>query len=209
MNKIYIVGTGGFAREVLFLIDQLGDFNKVEAFLEPDHIWEDKWKDKTVMDKAVLPFSDFYVKKGAVSIGIGDPKLRELTVTQLPSATEYISLKHPSANISRWTKIGKGCVITAGCIVTSQIVINDFCQMNLNTTIGHDCYIGAFFTTAPAVNISGICTIGSRVYFGTGSATKQGITICDDVTIGMGAMVVNNINEKGIYVGIPAKKMDK
>lgn len=207
MEKIFIVGTGGFAREVLFLIDQLGKFNNVEAFLELDHIWEERWKDKKIMDKPILPFSDFTANQGSITIGVGDPSIREKTVKQLPKNTNYISLIHPNTNVSKWVKIGRGCIISAGSIVTTQIEIGDFCQLNLSTTIGHDCKIEAFYTTAPGVNISGNCTFGKRVYFGTGSATKQGVSICNDVTIGMGAMVVSNISEKGIYIGIPAKKL--
>ncbi len=205
MKNICIVGTGGFAREVLFLIDQIGIFENVRAFIEPDHIFNEKWKDKYIMDIPVLAFSDLK-ESDKVSIGVADIRLRELTTQQLPISTEYITLVHPRAAVSRWASIGKGGIVTAGCIVTTQVNIGSHCQLNLNSTVGHDCAIGEFFTTAPSVNISGICTLGNRIYFGTGAATKQGITICDDVIIGMGAMVVKNINEQGTYVGIPAKK---
>lgn len=206
MAKTYIVGTGGFAREVLFLIDGLKMYDDFCGFIEPDLIWEEKWKDKTIMDKPVFPFSevrDF----DKISIGVADSKIRKKTIEQLPQNVEYISLIHPNASVSRWTKIGEGCIITAGCIVTTQIEIGVHCHLNLQTTIGHDCKIGNFFTTAPSVNISGICNIGDNVYFGTGAATKQGIDICNDVTIGMGAMVTKNIIDPGTYVGIPAKKL--
>ncbi len=206
MSKTYIVGTGGFAREVLFLMDELGIYNEFCGFIEPDFIWEEKWKDKTIMDKPVFPFSNV---RGfdKISIGVADSKIRKKTIEQLPQNVEYISLIHPNASVSRWAKIGEGSIITAGCIVTTQIEIGVHCQLNLQTTIGHDCNIGDFFTTAPSVNISGICNLGDNVYFGTGSATKQGINICNDVIIGMGAMVTKSITESGTYVGIPAKKM--
>ena len=47
---------------------------------------------------------------------------------------------------------------------------------------------------------------GKHIYFGTSSSIKQGLSICNNVTVGMGAVIVNNINESGIYVGIPASK---
>jgi acetyltransferase-like isoleucine patch superfamily enzyme len=46
------------------------------------------------------------------------------------------------------------------------------------------------------------------VYFGTNSSVRQGITICQDVVIGMGGVVVKNITESGIYVGNPATKLE-
>jgi UDP-3-O-[3-hydroxymyristoyl] glucosamine N-acyltransferase len=72
------------------------------------------------------------------------------------------------------------------------------------TTIGHDCIIGDYFTTAPNVSISGTCRIGDCVYFGTTSCVKEKITICSNVTIGMMSGVVKNISVSGTYVGTPA-----
>ena len=207
MKNICIVGTGGFAREVLFLIDEIGIFDKVRAFIEPDHIWQEKWKDAKIMDIPVLPFSDVKPSMDKITIGVADPGLREKTTGQLDEGCEYMTLIHPHASVSRWTQLGKGAIVTKGCIVTTQIEIGQHCQLNLNTTVGHDCRIGNFFTTAPSVNISGICNIGNGVYFGTGAGTKQGISICNNVIIGMGAMVVKNIEEAGTYVGIPATKV--
>jgi len=208
MKNIRIVGSGGFAREVLFLIDELGLFNKVKSFIEPDQIWEDKWKDCKIMDIPVLPFSDVMENLDQVTIAIGDAKLRQKTTIQLPDNIKYMNPIHPDAKVSRWSKINEGCIITAGCIVTTQIEIGKHCHLNLNTTIGHDCNLGHYFTSAPAVNISGNCNFENNVYFGTGAATRQGINICNDVIIGMGAMVVKDITEAGTYVGIPAKKVN-
>ncbi|MEE9440049.1 MAG: NeuD/PglB/VioB family sugar acetyltransferase [Saprospiraceae bacterium] len=206
MKNIGIIGTGGFAREVLCLIDDLGDYNKVKAFYETDEVWESNWKDKQLNGLPVLPFSDI-IASDNLSIGIGDPTIREKVVKWLPSNSKFITLIHPTAVVSRWTNIDIGAIITANTIVTCQIEIGKHCQLNLNTTIGHDCTLGDFFTTAPATNISGTCNFGDRVYFGTGAATRQGINICDDVVIGMGAMVVKHITEPGVYVGIPAKRI--
>ena len=136
-------------------------------------------------------------------------KIREKIVTAFPNDTQYLSLIHPSAVVSKWTEIGEGSIICAGSVITSQIKIGKHSQINLNSTIGHDCHIEDFFTIAPSVNISGICNIGKHVYFGTGAATRQGINITNNVTIGMGAMVVKDITEAGTYVGIPAKKINR
>ena len=69
--------------------------------------------------------------------------------------------------------------------------------------------MGDFFTTAPSANISGNCNFGDCVYFGTNSAVRQGVKICDNVTIGMGGVVVKDITEEGVYIGNPLKKLEK
>jgi sugar O-acyltransferase (sialic acid O-acetyltransferase NeuD family) len=209
MKTICIVGTGGFAREVLCLLDALDRYEDMDAFLEPDSIWEEKWKGKTIMGKRVMPMSYAQPDQHQISIGIASGEIRRKTLDQLPEHIEHISLIHPSAQVSRWVRLGEGSIVTAGCILTSEIEIGNFAHLNLNTTVGHNSTIGDFFTTAPGVNISGNCSIASNVYMGAGSGTKQGITICENVIIGMGAMVVSDIQEPGTYIGIPAKRMIK
>lgn len=207
-KKISIVGTGGFSREVLCLLTDLDLYEKVDFFMEPDFIFKDLDNTKNIMGKKIIPMSEFNPASHSVIIGTGNSSIRQKVVEeQLPEETEYPTIIHPTATVSKWVEFGKGCIICAGSIITSQIKIGDFAQLNLGTTIGHDCNIGNYFTTAPSVNISGICNIGNHVYFGTGAATRQGIDICDNVVIGMGAMVIKNIKEKGIYAGIPAKRI--
>jgi UDP-3-O-[3-hydroxymyristoyl] glucosamine N-acyltransferase len=42
---------------------------------------------------------------------------------------------------------------------------------------------------------------------GTNSSVREKVNICDNVTIGLNGGVVKNINEKGVYVGLPVKKI--
>lgn len=105
--------------------------------------------------------------------------------------------------------VGYGSVICPNCILTCDIQLGMFSQLNLGTTIGHDTVTGDFFTTAPGVHISGKVTAGKCVYFGTNASTVEDISIHDDVIIGAGACVSKDIIESGIYVGVPAKKMEK
>ncbi len=80
-------------------------------------------------------------------------------------------------------------------------------HLNLQTTIGHDCEIGNYFTTAPGAKISGNCKIYDLVYVGTNASIKEKLTIHSLTTIGSNATVVKNIEESGTYVGVPVKKI--
>ncbi len=207
-KKICIFGTGGFAREVFCcLIDSWAvksiPTKENVVFMEDD----DRLTQTEVMGIPVLPKSKFDIKKYDLIIGVGDPKIRKKIVEEFPTGTTYATIIHPSVVKSDWVEVGAGSIITAGCILTCNIKIGKHAQLNLLTTIGHDCVIGDFFTTAPAANISGVCTFGDCVYFGTNTSVKQGITICDEVTIGMGGVVVKPITEPGVYIGNPVIKM--
>lgn len=156
-----------------------------------------------------MNFEEFNPNKYEVIIAVGNPETRKKIVEKLPDKTKYISMFHSNAIIMEESFIDIGGIITTGSVLTTNIKIGKHSHINLNTTIGHDCIIGDYFTTAPGVNISGECKIGNCVYIGTNASIKNGVEICDNVTIGMGAVVTKNITEEGIYIGNPIKKLLK
>jgi sugar O-acyltransferase (sialic acid O-acetyltransferase NeuD family) len=209
-KKICILGTGGFGREVLcLLIDVIASTNlkieEIACFMESD----ENFKENKIMGVDVIPLSSFEPEKYNVVVAIGTPSTRKIVVEKLPAETTYTTIIHPSAIISADVEIGEGSIICAGTILTCNIKIGKHSHLNLHTTIGHDCIMGDFFTTAPAANISGNCYFEDSVYFGTSSAVRQGVKICDNVTIGMGGIVVKDITEEGVYIGNPLKKLEK
>jgi len=194
-----IIGAGGFGKEIYWSLSMVERIGTV-FFVDDKYYNED--------DPLVLPLSMFNPAEYEVVIAIASPVDRERIVNQLPIGTKFFTHIHPSAQIhGEDVEIGDGSIICAGSIITTNVKIGKHSHINLITTIGHDCIIGDYFTTAPGVQISGNETIGNRVYFGTRSCIKQKLCVCDDVTIGMNAGVVKNINEPGTYVGTPAKKV--
>ncbi len=122
---------------------------------------------------------------------------------------EFVALIHPNVIRSNHIEIGEGSIIYAGSILTCYIKIGKHSHLNLKTTVGQDCTINDFFTTAPNFSISGNCIIDKHVYLGTSSMLKQGLTITSNVTVGMGAIITKNIIKSGVYVGNPAKELIK
>lgn len=51
--------------------------------------------------------------------------------------------------------------------------------------------------------------IGTRTWIGAGATVINNVKICSDCMIGAGAVIVGDINERGTYVGVPAKRIDK
>lgn len=196
MKELAIIGAGGFAREVKAAIK---NNRNIKFFVDDEH---------QNPNLGILGLSQFDPEKYRVIVAIGDPTDRANMVKKLPLNTKYFTFIDPNANIlGEDVEIGEGSIICAGCIVTTNIKLGKHTHLNLLSTIGHDTQIGDFFTTAPGAKISGNCSIGNRVYFGTNASVKQKITICDDVTIGLNSGVVKDIDQKGVYVGLPVKKI--
>jgi len=193
MKEIVIVGNGGFAKEVRFLIT---DINKTSGnfwyFL--DFVNDD-------FDNEV-PIN--------VVIGIGTPEVRAWVFEELSKKENLIfpNLIHPNVigdfeNI----KLGKGNIICAGNILTTDIEIGDNNLFNLGCTVGHDTRIGNSNVFNPSVNISGGVDIRDSVLIGTGAQILQYLFINANCTIGAGAVVTKDICDNGTYVGVPAKRM--
>lgn len=194
--KKAIIGAGGFAREVKA---QMGD-HTIKCFIDDQY-----WKEN---NEYIFPLSEFDPQEYEVVVAIGDPKTRYEIISRLPKETKFFVFKHPSAQIlGNDINVGQGSIICAGVIITTNIVIGDHAHLNLHTTIGHDCRIGNYFTTAPGAKISGNCDIGDYVYIGTNASVKEKTNICNESIIGLNAGVVKHITESGTYIGTPAKKI--
>ena len=202
MKRIGIVGAGGFAREVLWLLEDLGLSPRVGAFFESDAVW----RERDLAGLPVLPLSRLEPGNWEAVIAIGSPQTRSAIRSALPTETSFPTFIHPSVLRSRSVEIGAGTVICAGSILTCDIRIDEHVQLNLATTVGHDTHLHPFVTTAPAVNISGGCDIGQLCYIGTNACLREGLTIAAETVIGMGAVVVSHLREPGVYMGSPAKK---
>jgi sugar O-acyltransferase (sialic acid O-acetyltransferase NeuD family) len=204
----YIFGSGGFAKEVYQIINESGLDSNFKGFIESDDLLIHK-NNSNLLSFSVFPLSKI-ANNSAIYIAVGDSFLRKKIVfEELTNKFDYPNLIHPKTIISNWVNLSDGTIICAGTIITVDVKMGRFAQLNLNTTIGHDCVIGDFFTTAPGVHISGNCLIGHNVYVGSGAVIKQGISICDNVTIGMGAVITKDITEPGTYIGSPARKLEK
>jgi len=197
------MGCGGFAKEVLSIVYDLGYMDRVVAFVEAD----DKYVPGDLMGKPIIPQSQLDRDGPQVVVAIGNTQIRWRIVQNLPKDTDYATLIHPSANVSPWVTVEPGCVICAGAVLTTHIHVGAHTHINLNATIGHDCQLGKCVTLAPGVNVSGSCLIRDRVFLGSGACVRQNLSICEDTCIGMGTIVVKSIQETGTYVGNPARRL--
>ena len=214
LNSLCIFGTGGFARETLcYWLDAeaaagrpIGtprELARRVCFMVSD----DHYSPAEVMGVPVRRESEIDPGAYEMLVAVAEPAVRRRIVARLPAATRYATLVHPSAVVSAWVRLGEGSIVAPGCVLTCNIEVGRHAQLNLHTTIGHDCRIGDFFTAAPGARISGACRIGAGVYVGTNAALRQQLSIADDVTVGMSAVVVQHLTAPGTYVGNPARRL--
>lgn len=204
LKDIVIIGNGGFAREVEWLIERINQREKTWNFLGfIDNNGANRYN-KTIGNDE---FIEDIQTELHVAVAIGNPQIRKHIVERYKKNKylHYPNLIDPSALLSAKNKIGKGNIICAGSILTVGITIHNFNIINLNCTIGHDAILNDFITVNPNVNISGNVSIENGTMLGTGSKVIQGVNIGKRVALGAGAVVIRDMPNGCTAVGIPAK----
>lgn len=212
MKNLYIIGAGGFGREVVWLAERINEITptwKIKGFVDDNPLL---WN--SVLDGyEVIGGCDYLIKTAASEetyavCAVGTAAARKMIIEKLKdSSVKYATLIDPSVLVSNRVKIEPGTIICAGTTLTVDIKIGHHVIVNLDCTLGHDTILHDFVTVYPNVSISGNVEVGMYSELGTGTQIIQGKKISAGTIIGAGAVVVKNIEEKGTYVGNPAKKM--
>lgn len=116
----------------------------------------------------------------------------------------FASIIDKSCHVDPSSSIGDGVVMFPGSFVDKGVVLEDNVLLNVCVTIAHDTKIKAHTFVSPRVAIAGFTTIGRRCMLGINSTVIDNTKVCDDVRLGGGTLVINNLDRPGLYVGTPA-----
>ncbi len=122
------------------------------------------------------------------------------------TAASYVSSK---AFVWRTVEIGENCfifennVIQHGVRLGNNITLWSGNHIGHRTTIHDNCYI------ASHVVVSGFCTVGENCFIGVNSCINDRVTIARDCIIGSGAVITRDTEPGRVYVGNPAKPLEK
>ena len=194
MKKLIIIGGGGHALSVLEAMD-----TSIEIAGYVDNI-ESK--------KLILPYlgndefvlsnfspEEYRVHHAVVYTNDVNLSLRSRIIQQYEGYESYTIIAR-SALVTSSSKIAGGCALMEGAIVNGAILAQNS-VINTKAVIEHGC--GAI--------VCGDTCIGDNVLVGAGVIIRDGIEITENVTIGMGSVVVRSIVEPGVYLGNPCRKI--
>lgn len=209
MKTVVCFGAGGFGREVMEILKARNRESEEWDIL--GFIDENIEKHKSILNGyPVLGGIEWLVENRSdnlsCAVTIGDCKARKKVVEKVKNiGVDFCSVIHPSVIMSDSVKLGQGVIICAGTILTVNIEIGDHVQINPNSTIFHDVVIGDYCTLTSTVKLTGNTALGEGVYMGTGACVIPGHSVGSWSIVGAGAVVIEDIPEKVIAAGVPAK----
>ena len=200
MKNVIIIGASGHAKVIADIVIKSGD--KLVGFLD-DNI---QLPEKVIGYPYLGEISNYskYVDDCCFVIGIGNNSIRKKIADSMN--VKWYTAIHPSAQIAIDTVIGEGTVVMANAVINISAIIGNHCIINTGAVVEHDNIISDYVHISPNASLCGTVKVGELTHIGAGVTVKNNTSICENVIIGAGGVVVRDIEEKGVYIGVPAIK---
>lgn len=204
-----IVGAGGHAKVLADALIAIGC--PVKGFVDVDRA---KWGSR-VLDLPVLGGAELILEYPRSSVclvnGIGSVASmalrRDVYARFAAIGYNFGTVIHPSAIIAKTVQLGAGVQVMAGAVIQADTTIGENTIINTRAAIDHDCLVGRHCHIAPGCVISGGVHIEDEVHLGVGAVVRQNVCLRRAVVVGAGAVVISNFDEGKKIVGVPARSI--
>ena len=209
MKKLVIFGIGDIAQLAHFYFSHDSDYQVVAFTVDAKYITEPEYCGLPVVafDKVVDYYSpqhhDFFA-------ALSYSKLNQIRKEKYLAAkamgytlASYISSK---ATISPGISMGDNCFIFEDNTIQPFVTIGDNVTLWSGNHIGHHSRINDHCFIASHVVVSGGVFIGEQCFIGVNATLRDHITIGDRCVIGAGALILNDADPEGLYVGSVSKR---
>jgi sugar O-acyltransferase (sialic acid O-acetyltransferase NeuD family) len=203
-KKLLIIGASGHGKVVADIALKMKKWEQI-SFLDDNESIESSLGIKVVgrTNEAIELINDY-----DIFIGIGNNATRQRIQEKLEIYGASIPvLIHPNTTLGGQVELGSGTVLMAGAVINCCTKIGRGCIVNTGSTIDHDNYIENYVHVSPGVHLAGTVHIGQGSWLGIGSAISNNISITNRCIVGAGSVVVKDITEPGVYVGVPVRRV--
>jgi sugar O-acyltransferase (sialic acid O-acetyltransferase NeuD family) len=207
VRSVYVYGSGGHGKVV-------ADVLRAEACPLVGFV-DDEYVRRTVFDLPVLGVGEWLEttirrEEVGVALGIGDNWSRKRIADRCRKyGFQIVTAVHPNAVVSATSKIGEGTVVMPLAMLNTDSLVGFGVIVNSGALIEHDCIVGDYAHVSPNVSLGGGVHIGPFCLLGLGAVVLPGITVGSGSVIGAGAVVVRDIPDAVIAVGVPARILDR
>lgn len=212
-KKVIVVGTGGHAKVVIDILLSMIDVEIIGLTAKELPVGSEFFGQKVLgNDSILLPM---YKNKefDFVAMGVGgfrDNSLRKKIFSAMKGqGLSFISVIHPTAYISKSSKIGEGSIIFPNVSVNTEVEIGMNSIIATGATIDHESILGNNVLISAGVTIGGNVQIKDDSLVALGAKVISGLKIGTNTLIGAGAVVVKDIPDNHVALGLPAKSKEK
>lgn len=213
MKNLVLIGASGYGREIYDMIERINarkaTYNVVGFIDDNSELWGTKINTVPVLGGVDYVKEHFKKEDLYAVITIASADVKRNIAEELDHYVTWETLIDPTAIVSNYCHIGEGSLIGAFSQVGPNSKVGRFCSILYACSIGHDAQLEDYVSTMDYCDITGYDYLEEGVYLGSSVAILPDLRICKDSVIGGGTLVVKNILEKGTYIGVPARKLNK
>jgi sugar O-acyltransferase (sialic acid O-acetyltransferase NeuD family) len=141
-------------------------------------------------------------------IAVGYVMLNKLRAERYYQAKEmgYELISHVSPKATTWPGLvmGDNCQISPNSVIWPSARIGNDVFIGACCVIAHDAVIGDHCFLSDCVAVSGSVVVEPYCFLGTNSTIRNKVTIARECLVGAGAIILENTEERGVYLGGPA-----
>jgi sugar O-acyltransferase (sialic acid O-acetyltransferase NeuD family) len=206
MTGRLIVGASGLTREALAVVQILGEHTPVQVVDDDQRLWGTCHGQAPVLGGLDLVGD---LPDHAVTVGVGKSVARRRIVHRLAAhgvtPDRYASIVHPRLLTSGDTMIGSGCIVLDGVVMTADVKVGDHVVVMPHVTLTHGDRVEDFATLCAGVTLGGDVRVRSGAYLGMSSCVREGTTVGRNATLGMGAVLLQDLPDGESWAGVPAR----
>lgn len=207
MKDLYIVGAGGFGREVYKWLLDTGNSPDWQfcGFLDDNS----KALKELYYDKGVVaPVTGFVVQPWQLFVcGIGEVSTKlKLCKPLLEQGAQFQTVVHPTAVVGKNVQLGQGVVLCPGVVLTCDVKVGEMVMINCCSSVGHDATIGNWCTISAQCDLTGYTELGQGVFMGSGARVIPGKFVGDHAVVGAGSVVIQSVAAGQKVFGNPARE---
>lgn len=200
MSTLIIIGASGHGKVVVDIAKRCGYDDIV--FLDDDPEKKECGGYRVIGKTAAADAIE-----GDLFVAVGSSEIRKRCMEQYPGRCFPI-LIHPNATVADSVEIGPGTVVMAGVVINPYAVVGKGCIVNTCSSIDHDSVVGDYCHVSVGAHLCGTVNVADKTWIGAGVTVNNNINISVSCMIGAGSLVVKDITEPGIYIGVPAMRKD-
>lgn len=210
MKKIYVVGAGGFGRELIWWLKDINKVNptwEIMGFLDDDPHALDEYECDY---KVVGSIKDWQPKEDEeFALALGSPALkRKIVEIMKAKGAKFATVIHPTAMLSEFAHHGEGFIMFPYSKLSANSTVGDFVTL-LSSPIGHDTLIGDYSVISGNCSVVRNVVIGKDVFLAAGVCIAQDVHIGDGAYLGLGCVVLKDVQKGATMFGNPARAMPK
>jgi len=196
MRPLVIVGAGGQGREMRDTVEAVNG-------VEPTHEFLGFLADE---GDVLGPVDQLTELEADYLIGIGDPEARRrVDALAADAGREAPVLVHPSAQVGSDVRLAPGAYLGPGVVITTNVRVGRHTIVNVAATLAHDVVVGDFVTIGPGSHLAGGVCVEHGADLGVGVVVRPGCRIGAGTVVGAGAVVVSDLPDGVVAMGVPAK----